>query len=86
MAPSKRQLNIELLRILAMLMVPGLHANFTSLKLPSTDIILTPSGLARVFLEFMCLVAVNVFVMISGWFNIRQSLRFFEILCGRLFI
>lgn len=77
MALTKRQLNIELLRIIAMLMVMGLHANFTSLKSPSTDIIFTAGGLTRVFLEFMCLVAVNVFVMISGWFKIRPSLRGF---------
>lgn len=72
-----RQINIEALRIIAMLMVLGLHANFVSLKQPSAENILTMEGLSRTFLEFLCIVAVNVFVMISGWFKIRPKMHGF---------
>lgn len=70
----RRLINIELLRILAMLMVLGLHANFTALKPPASDVIMTGGGICRTFGEFSCIVAVNTFVMISGWFGIKTSL------------
>lgn len=77
MTAGNRQLNFELLRIIAMLMILGLHANFTALKAPQTDSIFTIDGLFRIFFEFVCIVAVYVFVMISGWFGIRPSLQGF---------
>lgn len=72
-----RQLNIELLRILSMLMVLGLHANFPALGVPTADEVLIPPNVIRVICECFCIVAVNVFVMISGWFGIRPSIRGF---------
>ena len=60
-----------------MLLVLAVHANYFSIGSPSatelkTDII--PS-VTRVFLQAACLVCVNVFVLISGWFGIRRSVR-----------
>lgn len=72
-----RQSNFELLRIVSMLLVLAVHANYFSIGSPSatelkTDII--PS-VTRVFLQAACLVCVNVFVLISGWFGIRRSVK-----------
>lgn len=69
---------MEILRILAMLMVLIIHADFLSLGGPTTR----PSGadelvnsLTRTWIEMLGMVAVNVFVLISGWFGIKASLR-----------
>lgn len=72
-----RQVNIEALRIVAMLMVCALHVNFTVLGMPSQETCLTFNSLFSTFCEFICIVAVNSFVMISGWFGIRLSLKGF---------
>lgn len=74
---KQREISIELLRILAMLMVLGLHANFIALGGPTAGDILTRDGICRTFFTFFCLEAVNVFVMISGWFGINASIRGF---------
>lgn len=70
---GSRQSNFELLRIVAMLMILGLHANFLSLDKPCPEYILATTSIIRVLLQAICIVAVNVFVMISGWFGIRRS-------------
>lgn len=69
----KRQSNIELLRILSMLMVIGLHCNFMSLGLPTESSLSTNfwGENLRIILENICLVSVNAFVLISGFFGIR---------------
>lgn len=67
-----RQSNFELLRLLSMVMVLGLHANFKAIGLPTIE----DSYLhqfSRVFWECLCIVCVNVFVLISGWFGIKSS-------------
>lgn len=48
---AERKINFEILRILAMIMVLGLHANFTALKSPSADTILSIDGILRTYLE-----------------------------------
>lgn len=71
--------NFELLRIIAMFMVLILHADFKALGSPSaTDIISAPltSGI-RLLFEMASIVAVNIFVLISGWFGIHPSIRGF---------
>lgn len=79
MKSHQRQSNIELLRIIAMTMVLILHANFLSLGKPTFDsIVLSPvSESLRIILQCTCIVAVNVFVMISGWFGIHPSIKGF---------
>ena len=71
MASSKRQSNLELLRLVAMLMVMVCHAiGYVN----ETDLAGT-AGMAKLAISQLCLVCVNVFVMISGWFGIKASLK-----------
>ena len=64
--------NIELLRIISMFFILVLHANFYAFSYPeiqeNSKRLITMS-----FLESFCIVAVNVFVLISGYFGIRTS-------------
>lgn len=73
----ERKSNIELLRIVAMLFVVLLHANYFSLgRVNITDIIINPiPAFFKAYLEQLCIVCVNVFVLISGWFGIRPTLK-----------
>ena len=74
-----RQTNIELLRILAMFMVLVVHADFVALGEPSwTSIVGNPvvEG-GRSLIEIAAKVCVNVFILISGWFGIKPSIRGF---------
>lgn len=73
----KRESNIELLRIIAMLLVVLLHANYFSLggvKISDIEIV-TPQLFIKAFAEQLCIISVNVFILISGWFGIRPSLK-----------
>ena len=74
-----RQSNFELLRIISMFMVLVLHADFIALGEPNKmDIISSPwISSIKVLLEMASIVAVNVFVLISGWFGIRPSVKGF---------
>lgn len=74
-----RQSNFELLRITAMLLVLAVHANFWVLGEPTAaQLQSAPLATAtRLVLESAALVCVNVFVMISGWFGIRPTVRGF---------
>ena len=60
-----------------MLMIILLHTNYFSLGGPTQeDIELEPlSSFWRVFSEQLCIVGVNVFVMISGWFGIKPKTK-----------
>lgn len=62
-----------------MFMVLILHADFVALGAPDkTEIINSPFVASiKVFLEMASIVAVNVFVLISGWFGIRPSIKGF---------
>lgn len=84
MTPSNRQSNIELLRILSMFGVLILHADFGALGEPShAELLSTPSyTISRSFIEAFTIMAVNVFVMISGWFGIKFR---YSSLCNLLF-
>ena len=74
---KERESNIELLRNISMFMILVIHDNFVSLprigieELSSNTI---PS-VTRFFIESLGIVAVNVFVFISGWFGIRTRLK-----------
>lgn len=76
---KQRESNFELLRIIAMFMVLALHANFFAIGGPDIDDFHSSSLSAstRLLLEMMSIVSVNVFVMISGWFGIKPSLKGF---------
>lgn len=64
-----RQSNFELLRLIAMLMVMVCHANG---YVQEVDLVGVP-GICKLAVGQFCLVCVNVFVMISGWFGIKAS-------------
>lgn len=72
-----RQSNIELLRIVSMLMVLAVHFDGAALGLP------LPVGLGstdaawwwRTSVETLSIVGVNCFTLISGYFGIRASVR-----------
>lgn len=76
---KERESNFELLRIIAMFMVLVLHADFQALGAPTrADIIASPlASSLKVFFEMASIVAVNVFVLISGWFGIKPSIKGF---------
>ena len=65
---KRRIASIELLRILSMLMVVTLHyiSKTGALALPGEE--MTPVRYMGGFLESFCIVAVNVYVLISGYF------------------
>lgn len=70
-----RQANFELLRIIAMLMVIAMHFLSRTGSLPSAGIGKMPGaqGVIAVFVESFCIVAVNVYVLISGYFLCEKS-------------
>lgn len=74
---SARQSNIELLRIISMLLVMLVHSMEGSLGRPtSEDLVYSPVDvICRVNLETLGLVCVNVFVLISGWFGIKCTIK-----------
>lgn len=68
---KKRQLNYEVLRIIAMLMIVCLHylGKGGLLGDPARED-MTATGYMAWFIEALCLVAVNVYVLISGYFGV----------------
>ncbi|MDE7160135.1 MAG: acyltransferase [Muribaculaceae bacterium] len=69
----RRQSNLELLRIVAMLMVLVAHADFLALGAPDVYAVRHHpySSLTRDMIYSFVFVSVNVYVMISGYFGIR---------------
>lgn len=72
-----RQSNFELLRIVAMLLVLVVHADFFSIGIPGTQDIQTHpvSSAMRFVTQSLALVCVNLFIFISGYFRIRLKKR-----------
>ena len=70
---NTRQTNIELLRILCMLFILLFHCNLNVI-LRNND---TSDGLnyCALFVNSLVVVAVNVFVLISGYFSIKIKLK-----------
>lgn len=69
--------NFELLRIVAMLLVLLLHCNYSVFGLVTKTDIESDAFVSffRIFSEQACLVCVNIFVLISGWFGIKFSYK-----------
>lgn len=66
---TERNLNFELLRIIAMFMVVMLHVNGFGELLNGYNPTLYPvSFLVSNFIEFLCIIAPNLYVLISGYF------------------
>ena len=72
-----RESNIELLRNISMFMILIIHANFVSLPRIEYEELManTVPSITRFFFESLGIVAVNVFVFISGWFGIRPRTK-----------
>lgn len=78
-----RESNIELLRIIAMVLVMVAHASFKSLGVPTTeDFWGQPvSTFLRVLSQSASIICVDLFILISGWFGIHaKAVRFSEFL------
>jgi hypothetical protein len=87
--PRERDSNMELLRIVSMILVLIVHANFKSLDAPSQlDIeVQTSSSFVRFLCESIAIICVNVFICISGWYGIRpNAFRLIEFIFQILFI
>lgn len=80
---SERVSGMEALRMLSMFMVLVLHADYAALGLPEAREAADSawSVVARIGFEQLSLVAVNSFVLISGWFGIRTTLCGVASLC-----
>ncbi len=75
MAGKKRMANYELLRSLAMIMVVTLHFLSRSDSLIALGVPLDGVRIVGTALEFCCIAAVNVYVLISGYFGIKSSFK-----------
>lgn len=83
---KERLSNLELLRIVSMLLVLVLHANYLGIHAPTClDLDNTPFTTAfRCLIESLSIVAVNVFVLISGWFGIKFNFNKLSSLCFQI--
>lgn len=83
---SGRQTSIELLRCIAMLMVITLHYLDKGGVLIPLSQKQSPAGYAAWLLEAFCIVAVNVYVLVSGYFLAESGFKFkrFIILTGQI--
>ena len=77
---AARQAGIELLRCIAMLMVITLHYLDKGGVLIPLSQKQSPAGYAAWLLEAFCIVAVNVYVLISGYFLVEAGFRVKRIL------
>jgi len=68
---------MELLRIVSMFMVLMFHTNFHTIGYPSfEDASLYPiETFSKFVVQGLSVICVNVFVLLSGWFGIRPTLR-----------
>lgn len=84
---GKRQANFELLRIVAMLMIISLHYLVKGFVVTSTPLE-KPVGAFAWLIEAFCIVAVNCYVLISGYFcveSVWKPGRIGSLLCQVLF-
>lgn len=72
---SKRLANIELLRIVAMLMVIMLHYLGKGEVLPEIALQMDGAGYLAWILESLSIVAVNTYVLISGYFLVESEFK-----------
>ncbi len=88
MTMKTRDSNMELLRIVAMLLIMTVHASYRALPHPTPASIEADalSGFLQLLTQSFSVVGVNVFVMLSGWYAIRPRLvRFSELVFQLLF-
>lgn len=68
----QRQSNIEILRIIATMMVIMVHTAFLSLGVPQK---FDSSGLAISAIQIFSVPAVDIFILISGYFHIKPKVK-----------
>lgn len=69
-----RQSNIELCIIISIIMVMLLHSDFQVFGWPQT---INDTSFSLLALESFCIIGVNVFVLITGYFSTRPKFRSF---------
>jgi len=71
-----RDSNMELLRIVAMLLVLVTHADFKALSTLGIDDydLNATSVILRFLTESASIIAVNVFVLLTGWYGIKPRI------------
>ena len=81
-----RQSNMELLRVVAMLMIITLHYLDKGKVLPEFAAMSTTNHYIAWLLEAFCFVAVNIYVLISGYFLTTSKFTFkkLAVLWGRI--
>lgn len=85
---KKRIVSIELLRIIAMMMVVMLHYLGKGGLLPELTGEITTNGYVAWAMEALCIVAVNVYMLISGYVLVNSEFklrRLVELICQVLF-
>ena len=72
-----RDSNMELLRIIAMLGILAVHADFFALGIPSQQDCVNDRfvSLCRFIVESITIVSVNIFVLLSGWYGIHPKIK-----------
>lgn len=72
-----RDSNFELLRVIAIILVLLLHADFFAIEGPNVDAIISKpvDSTLCIMVQSISVIAVDVFVMISGWFGINPTKR-----------
>lgn len=75
MSKGGRMANIELLRIIAMVMVVMMHFLYHSGSLVEVESPLSSVRVIGTLLEMFCLVAVNTYVFISGYFGVKGTFK-----------
>ena len=80
MQKKERMANLEVLRCVAMMMVVVLHYLGKGGLLPDLTVPLSVQDMAAWLLEAFCIVAVNVYMMISGYFLCESSFKLSRLL------
>ena len=80
MQKKERMANLEVLRCVAMMMVVVLHYLGKGGLLPDLTVPLSVQDMVAWLLEAFCIVAVNVYMMISGYFLCESSFKLSRLL------
>ena len=80
MQKKERMANLEVLRCVAMMMVVVLHYLGKGGLLPDLTAPLSVQDMVAWLLEAFCIVAVNVYMMISGYFLCESSFKLSRLL------
>lgn len=74
---KQRDSNMELLRVLAMIGIMVVHADFFALGAPTSDECISSPflSISRLGVESVTIVCVNLFVLLSGWYSIHPRCK-----------